>query len=232
MSRKAAGQRVAAVAGGLADDLLRDEQEVFARVAARLANGQAPALKALRDGLSTVGNVGYLAAHSPSQERMVEIHRQTLTPCFAEATGLTGRVVELSIDAIREELRVCERTLGAKHAGLADVAADAAAEDADVIQRRTLMVHAANLDRTVAAFADGLRRQLLLAKQYGDTPEQVERRVFSLDPVNRPGTGGRGVWHRSGSWVNESTRDAGISTMNAIRTAAMRRFNEEGAARG
>lgn len=232
LSRKSAGRRVAALAGGLADDLLKDEQQVFAETAAALANAQARGKRILTDALSTTGDVSALASHTPSQQRLADLHRETLTPCFAAAQGLLTRVVDMTGESIRAELRLCERTLSATYEGLADEAVDGAEDDADVLSRRALMVHGANLDRVVSAFADGLRRQLLLARQYDDTPEQVERRVFSLTPVSRPGTGGRGVWHRSASWVNASTRDASISTMNAFRTDAMRRFNQIGAERG
>lgn len=231
LSRRTAGSRVAGLAGSLADDLLRDEEDVFAQVASMLADGMVLARAELEDALSKVGDVESLVSSSESQNRIVDAHRETLSPCFNAAGGLLDRVVGLTVDSIREELRLCERTLGAAYRGLADEAVDTVVHDADRISVDALQAHARNLNPTVEVFRRDLRKQLLLAKQYEDTPEQLDKRLFTIDPSSRPGFSGRGIWHRSGSWVNASTRDASISTMNAVRILSMRRFNEIGAGR-
>lgn len=225
LSRRIAGRRVAALAESLADDLLRNEQRCFTRAAAHIGGGVPAARAEVRKALRT-RDVADMAAHARLQQSLVNAHMQTLAEAYSEAQALLTEVTDLATESIGSELWLCERTLAARYKGAAEEAMSRVEGQTTRVMESALDAHRQNAQKTLTAFQSELRRQLLLAGQHGDTQEQMEARLFSPEPVSRPGIGGRGVWYRSTSWVDASTRDASISVMNGIRMSAMAAFNQ------
>lgn len=231
LARKTAGQRVARRAQRLSDDLLVVEEQCFADVAAVILQGAVAAQRKFLSVITSDDKVAGAAANAALRQELGASHLELIG-------GVTGRVrtllevtADATIESLGEELLWCEGTLAKKYAGVAESTMAWLKKSRDDFVAAGLVSYVGVGSDSTAEFDREMTRQLLLARQYGDTPEQAASRLFA-PKVSRPGVGGRGVWLRSGSWVNEYARRSSVSVMNGLRTSGMAAFNKHGAARG
>lgn len=233
LARRSAGKQVAARAHRLADDLLTVEEQTFRLVGTAFERAVPAAESHLNAGLRAAKqDMVALRGQAAMIGRITDRHRAAADGCRWAVEDLAEQAVQMSLDAILDELVLCERTLNPKrYAGLAVAAVSAVRDGTDVVVKEMLDRYDAQVDTAVFTFTVGIRQQVQFAGQYGDTPEQVAKRLFSPDPVNRLGCSGRGMWWRTPSSLNRDARAVSIGLMNATRTAAMKAFNEIGASR-
>lgn len=231
LSRSTAGRRVAARARRLSDDLLFLEEDCFADIGKTLLQGSPKAARLVEDAFSTGGTVDSLAGNASLRQQLGQIHRDYTTATLDASRTLLQDTADMVIASIGEELAECEKTLGKRYVGLARSATEwAESLNTDMVDE-AIALHAMAVPAAQVIFQQDVQRQMLLAAQYDTEPEHVLARLFSVGPVSRPGIGGRGVWHRTGSFLNESTRRVSIQLGNSLRQSAMLAFNEYGETR-
>lgn len=203
------------------------EEKAFAKIGSVIASGEPAARRALNGSLRRAKNdVTKIPSDAKFLRDLVALHETTLAKTSSEVDRLLAETARMSLASIRDELRLCERTLAPKHTGAANTACDAIK---DRLPDLITEAKAAYLDATkgaTPAFRGDTKKQMLLAKQYGEPPEKLDDRLFSPTPLSLRGNGGRGIWHRTASWTNESARASSVGLMNIIRMAAMMKMNE------
>lgn len=232
LARRSAGSRVAARAQRLADDLLIVEEQCFEEIAALVARGAVPARKAVRKSLTATDELASLASNAALARELQRLHINSTRRVFPVVRALFSSTADASVESMKDELGWCEATLGKKHRGLADAAVTFASGQVGELVEQAMDAFEPVAVEQAVVFGQESHKQMLLARQYEDTTDDLLARLFETEPVRRPGITGRGVWMRTASALNARTRLSSISLMNAVRVTAMMAFNEYGARRG
>lgn len=233
LTRRSAGESVVARAQRLSDDLLAEEEGCFTRVwdafdavvdtagslfaEAWAVNGEDPARLRNDDEFAVV---------------LSDLHTIAIEASMDAVGDMADVARDLSVESIRDELTLCERTLATPYAGLAEVSVTAAADQIDALHVDRLVAFADTTLYTQQTFAEAVQEQLRFAVLYKEPQEKVASRLFNPKPANLKGCSGRGMWWRSTSDLNASARDVSIRLSTQVRVAAMSTFNRVGEGRG
>lgn len=231
LARRSAGDRVAALADGLSDDLLALEERAFAacenemgRAIGRARTRYESAWRAGKDARAVASNASLLRDLSG-------MHARAVVACRDHVRVLADDVLRLTLTSVAEELLLCEESLANRYAGLADAAIALAGPAVQGLAE--VRMHAYD-DSAAAArqqWAVEAKKQMLLSAQRDETQETSYQRLFRPDKNALIGNSGRGIWWRAVATLNGASRDVSIRLTNQTRLAAMQAFNEAGALR-
>ena len=168
-----------------------------------------------------------LARDSTFRARVGDAHDKAVADALGVGRALFGVTSQRSLTSIGEELRLCERTLAPAYAGIAARATAYAESLAPDVIAQAVQLHSKNLAGARKSFDEELGRMMVCSITDQDDVDKVMARVFSPDPVRGLGIAGRGIWHRTPSWLDGSARACSIGVMNSVRELAMARFNVE-----
>lgn len=232
LARRSAGEQVIARAHRLSDDLLTLENQTFAAISAEFARTSGEAVEAFGAGWRRTKTAPTgVAGDARMLARMAEENRRAGRKTLDTLAALAGQVVDLSLEAIAEELGWCEQTMTKKYAGVRDEAMARAREGADAVAEPRLAAYAATITMVTTAWSADAKKQLLLAAQYENDKAETTKRLFSPTPNGMQGNRGVGVWWRGPQTLNAEARDLSIRLSSQIRLATMVAFNEAGASR-
>jgi hypothetical protein len=223
LKRAVAGDRVWALVDGLSVDLIGEEETCRQNMEALFTGGVPAAAGKLGTVLSRgARSVPDVAADvTSSASRVVAATDGPFRSLLVEAVGR-------GLESIREELTLCERTLGPRFGGLASEACDAADDVQDQFIQLGMVQYRANAGTVLGWFTEQLSLELRVALQLKESPETVVGRLVSPVPLRLAQHSGRGLWWKVLEHCNRITREIEFATVNAARTEAMTRFNRIG----
>lgn len=226
-TRAAVGAVVDRSAQTLSQTLLADEHRARLGMEEQFITGLAVARPALRtiysQGLSRALAAGRSAMFDQLMSAVVAATYQDVQQLLTVAAGR-------AVDAIVGELQAIESNLGRKYDGLAEVSADAARQSSASYVDDQLQVWIDDAAAAVVWFSDLVEADWRAAVQFGETVEDVDRRMFSAEPVRLPGHGGQGTWWRPFGSVFAAAKAQEFIVVNQIRARAVQEFNVAGVA--
>lgn len=226
LKRVTAGDRVFSLMDELSASLLIDEElcrqnmeALFVGAVANVAGGLTPLFEhGAREVDAVVGMV---------MDRAARIVQDTEGPF----RSLTLEAVGRGLESIRQELELCERTLGPKFSGLSAEACDGVDDAEGQLMTLAMVQYRANVQPVLVWVRAQLELELRLALSLQESPEQVVARLVSGEPVKAPQHSGRGLWWKVLEHCTRITREIEFATVNAARTEAMVEFNRIGEGR-
>jgi hypothetical protein len=229
LARRSAGSQVAARASALADDLLVLENDCFAAIDGCFADATAAVDRSLTQAWSRAKDDPVAFARDADLiTTLLAGHATVLHGTRPHVAAMAGQARDLALEAIGDELLVCEQTLAQRYLGLAVEAVTAATDRSDDLVSDRLADYADALARGQVAFEEQIRQQVLIVGARGETLEHARRRVLSEKALSLPGNGGRGVWWRATSGLHAAAREVSIRLSGTVRLAAMQEFNAAG----
>lgn len=209
----------------LSDALLADEAACRASMEAlflQAALRARPRLKA-----SAAAGPAAMIAQSLETEFTDELALVTVG-CLGHAQTLWTAGVGKALTTVKVELEHIEWNLGRRYDGLASSAVDSAraAFDTSMADLRATWLNDAAL--ALVQFEDKVVDDWRAAAQGDETPEQLDRRMFSADPVRLPGHGGMGSWWAPFQACYAAAKAEEFIAVNGVRRDAIATFNRDG----
>lgn len=233
LARRSAGKQVVARAHRLSDDTLKVEKTCSLAVRRVFSDRMGVAVEAFGAGWKRAkANPMGLRGDAKMRNRIFEAHDRATAQSQPLIEGLVQEILGMTVDSIREELLVCERTLAKRYGGVTDEAMLCLrAVEEDQWVRPRLVAYRESLVALRKEFRTDTRRQIQFAGTYKDDLAKASRRLFSTTPNRLQGNGGMGMWWRTTSSIDAAITTASITLQSQVRTAAMAAFNEAGASR-
>lgn len=223
LNRAVAGRAVAARAYRFLDEMLGLEEVLFARIEREFID----AAPAVRDAVTTTADADLSAR---TRDALVTTTSTTLERVLAASSkhfaAFMDEALDMTQDAIHDELILCEQTLAARYKGttaeaLADLGADV---------RRDVAVLALDeqAPATVLWIAQTLETEMKTAATREEDEANVAARLFAPSALRAPGHTGRGLWWRAYSTVTRNARTFQFTQVNGLRNDAIAAFNRVG----
>ena len=226
LKRAVAGDRVGGLTDALSLDLLLDEEDCRQNMEALFVGAVPRVAQLLTEALSGSKDIDKVAALIG--ERADLIVEGTVTVF----RGLLDVAVGKGLESIREELQVCEQTLGPKYAGLAVDACDRVDDAQDSLLTLGAMQYRANASTVLGWFVQQLALEIRVSMSLEEGPALLVSRLVAPSSVRVEQHSGRGLWWKVLEHCNRITREVEFATVNAARTEAMMQFNRLGEERG
>jgi hypothetical protein len=226
-ARRSAGADVLARAERFSNELLVEEEACFAAIGFVFAAGLPDALIAVDKGWRRAkASAKALAADVEVLTSLLSLTADATTLSVPIVAGLASKTVDLSLEAISDELDICEATVGTRYAGVATEGVEQARDAAVGIVTKVL----AKYEDVATSIAENMRgeyeHQMRVAALYEEPKEKVYARLFSTEALKLPANGGRGLWWRPTTGLSAAARNVAISLANEVREAAMNGMND------
>lgn len=229
LARRSAGSQVRLLAHALSNSLLLLEHDCFVRIEVVWRQAAADAARDLSARLRSLGPTAVLRDGVAVDVCMAA----TKTACEGanrQAAVLLDDAASMVHKTISMELSLCEQTLSARYAGIADVAVAAA----DGVQARVTAgaTFGSRMDLLLFKAEQTFRDQMDTTKATGGGSAEILSRLFLETPNRLPNLSGRGVFWWGLGDAHAYAREVEFRMVEQIRLDAMTAFNDAGDARG
>lgn len=223
LARLSAGSDVVVRARRLSDELLGHEQALFDRIERTFVDQVDAAAvvvaRALRSNLSAAARTDLVGGTSLLLLDAVYDQRPMVD-------AMLSQTLTMAVDSVRDELRLCGRTLTSKYRFVADLAADAADAQVDVYVKAAVQSWHERMIETVGWFTEVLDQEAR-AEAVSKGSHVLADRVLSTERVVAAGHAGRGLWWQVFSRDTAAVRAVEFAAVNGVRNRAMTEFNRK-----
>jgi hypothetical protein len=226
---RSAGDAVLARAARFSDDLLEQENACFAVIAASFAAHVRTAAGQIRSAWRRAVDASTLAGDTLLRSQLSAGTAQAVARVRPVVTVLAVTAQSMALNAVRDELQICETAADVKYAGLADAAVNAAHARLLGVVSGVVASFVAAEPKIVAGTDAEVGHQLTQAAVNDDGLDRVLARLCSPVPLAIPGNGGLGVLLRPVPGLQAGARAVSIRVSNTARDAAMGQFNDAAA---
>lgn len=214
----------------LSDDLLALEEVAFDRCWATFQSAAKSALARYESAWRNGKDAKKVVANASLLNDLTRMHTAAVEACRPIAREMAEEALRLIMESIDDELLVCEATLAKRYEGTTKAAMLLAGPEFVGLVQARMEAFDQSVLGAKASWTTQAKRQMLLSSMREEDRDHAERRLFQAEARPMPGMAGRGVWWRAVPILNGSTRDVSIRLAGQVRIAAMKTFNEVGAA--
>jgi hypothetical protein len=223
--RRSAGDAVLARAARFSDELLDQENVCFAAIAASFATHGRAAVGLIRAAWKRAGDASTLSSDTLLRSNLSAGTAQAVARVRPEVSVLAVNAQRMALDAVRDELTLCEGSADARYAGVADAAVNTAQTRLTGVVTGVVASFTAAEKKIVDGTDLEVGRQLTIAAEHDDGLDRVLARLCSPTPLTLPGNGGLGVLMRPVPGLQAGARAVSIRVANTARDVAMEQFN-------
>jgi hypothetical protein len=223
--RRSAGDAVLARAARFSNELLDQENACFAAIAASFATHGRAAVGLIRAAWKRAGDASTLSTDTLLRSNLSAGTAKAVAQARPLVAVLAVTAQAMALNAVRDELQICEASADDKYAGLADAAVNTAETRVTWIASGVVASFTAAEKKIVDGTDLEVGRQLTIAAEHDDGLDRVVARLCSPTPLTLPGNGGLGVLMRPVPGLQAGARAVSIRVANTVRDAAMEQFN-------